>query len=234
MKQSKILIVEDEVEIAFLIKKYLEKEGYAVSLAEDGMVGLEVFKRDKFDLVITDIMMPNLDGVELCKKIRKESIVPIMFLTAKDEEVDRLIGLMLGGDDYVTKPFSINEVVARVKAILRRYLDLNKQEGSNDIVILDDLFIDLKNSIVKRNDEEIHLRVKELKILELLAKTPGKVFSKSQIFESVWESKYLGDDNTVMVHMRRLRKKIEVDPNNPKFIKTLWGLGYKFAKKEEK
>ncbi len=233
MRKSNILVVEDEREIGLLLKKYLEVEGYQVVCAEDGEQGLKYFNETIFDLVITDIMMPIMDGIELCKHIRKASNVPVIFLTAKDEEVDKLIGLMQGADDYITKPFSIKEVVARVKAILRRYLELS--QGVLPVAILDakGIFIDFTNSIVKKNDEELTLRTKEYEILRLLAQQPEKVFSKGQIFEKVWGSAYLGDDNTVMVHIRRIRNKLEDDPNEPKFIKTVWGLGYKFTLKDE-
>jgi len=233
MRKSKILVVEDEREIGLLLKKYLKNEGYEVICAEDGQKGLNCFLEDVFDLVITDIMMPVMDGIALCKEVRKQSNVPIIFLTAKDDEVDKLIGLMQGADDYITKPFSIKEVVARVKAILRRYLELSK--GIIPTATLDQkgVFIDFNHGIVKKNDEVVSLRLKEYEILKLLAKQPEKVFSKSQIFESVWGSEYLGDDNTVMVHIRRIRNKLEDDPNEPKFIKTVWGLGYKFTLKDD-
>ena len=220
MRKSNILVVEDEKEIGILIKKYLEVEGYNVTLASDGLFGLEIFDEDIYDLVISDIMMPRLDGIELCKKIRKKSNVPIIFLTAKDEEVDKLIGLMLGADDYITKPFSVREVVARVKSILRRYLELNQIDPPVSTLTVNDLVIDFSNSTVTKGGEEIQLRTKEFEILSLLAKSPEKVFSKNQIFETIWHNEYLGDYNTVMVHMRRLRKKIEEDSSSPKYINT--------------
>ncbi|MBN2794966.1 MAG: response regulator transcription factor [Clostridia bacterium] len=234
MRKSNILVVEDEREIGILLKKYLENEGYNVVLKEDGLLGLSAFKNDVFDLVISDIMMPNMDGIALCNQIRHISNVPIIFLTAKDDETDKLIGLMQGADDYITKPFSVREVVARVKSTLRRYLELNQGLPMNAMVETGDLVIDFTNCIVMKNNEELQLRSKEFEILALLAKSPGKVFSKGKIFEAVWHNEYLGDDNTVMVHMRRLRKKIEDDSNNPRYIQTVWGLGYKFAAEEIK
>jgi len=233
MRKSKILVVEDEREIGLLLKKYLEAENYDVVCAEDGKKGLKIFNDDLFDLVISDIMMPEMDGIDLCKAIRKTSNVPIMFLTAKDDEVDKLLGLMHGADDYITKPFSIKEVVARVKAMLRRYLELS--QGVIPVSILEGqgMSIDFSNNTVKKHGEEINLRTKEYEILELLAKQPDKVFSKGQIFEKVWGSEYLGDDNTVMVHIRRIRNKLEDDPNEPKYIRTVWGLGYKFTLKDD-
>lgn len=233
MRKSNVLIVEDEKEIGILLKKYLEVEGYNVVLKEDGVQGVEAFENDVFDIVVTDIMMPRLDGIELCKLIRKVSNVPIIFLTAKNEEVDKLIGLMQGADDYITKPFSIREVVARVKSMLRRYLELSQGAPPTAVLEANGLAIDFTNCTVHKNGELIPFRSKEFEILALLAKSPEKVYSKGQIFETVWHNSYLGDDNTVMVHMRRLRKKIEDDSNNPKFIKTVWGLGYKFSLKED-
>lgn len=234
MRKSVILVVEDEKEIGILLKKYLEVEGFIVKLAYDGEEGYKIFNNEDIDLVITDIMMPILDGIELCKKIRKNSNVPIMLLTAKDEEVDKLIGLMLGADDYVTKPFSVKEVVARAKAMLRRFLELSNSFLIRRTLEVNGLFIDFENEKVCKNGDDVQLRTKEYEILSLLAKTPDKVYSKSQIFESVWHSKYNGDDNTLMVHMRRLRKKIEEDSNNPKFIRTVWGLGYKFNTRDDR
>lgn len=233
MRKSNILVVEDEKEIGLLLKKYLESENYNVVLKEDGVQGLEAFKADVFDLVISDIMMPRMDGIGLCTSIRRLSNVPIIFLTAKDEETDKLIGLMQGADDYITKPFSVREVIARVKSILRRYLELNQGLPPSAIFECGDLSIDFTNCVVKKGDEPVQLRSKEFEVLALLAKSPGKVFSKGKIFESVWHNEYLGDDNTVMVHMRRLRKKIEDDSNNPRYILTVWGLGYKFATEDD-
>lgn len=233
MRKTRILVVEDEKEIGILLKKYLEVEGYEVVYKEDGLQGLEVFKDLRFDMVVTDIMMPVMDGIELCKEVRKISNVPVIFLTAKDDEVDKIIGLMQGADDYITKPFSIREVVARIKSMLRRYLELNTIDPERSFLKIKDLEIDFSNKRVFKNGKEISFRLKEFEVLSLLAQSPEKVFSKGQIFEKVWRDDYLGDDNTVMVHIRRLRKKIENDPNNPKYIKTIWGLGYRFSMKEE-
>lgn len=232
MRKSNILVVEDELEIGNLLKKYLEFEGYHVVHKEDGQAGLKAFNKELFDLVITDIMMPVMDGIELCGHIRENSNVPIMFLTAKDEEIDTLQGLMQGADDYITKPFSIREVIARVKSLLRRYLDLNQPMLPSSILEIGHLKIDFTNQTVYKDDEVVPLRIKEYELLALLAKKPGKNFTKADIFEKVWQNAYLGDDNTLSVHMRRLRKKIEEDPNNPKYIQTIWGLGYKFVVEE--
>lgn len=232
MRKSNILVVEDEVEIGLLMKKYLEVEGYKVVFKGDGLAGLHAFKKEVFDLVITDIMMPEMDGIELCQNIRKISHVPIVFLTAKDAEVDKLQGLMHGADDYITKPFSIREVIARVKSILRRYLELNQPVLPSTEFIYDRLRIDFTNEVVYKDDLLLPLRIKEYEILSLLAKKPGKIFTKSELFEKVWHDTYMGDNNTLSVHMRRLRKKIEDDPTNPRYILTVWGLGYKFVSED--
>lgn len=232
MRRSNILVVEDEREIGILLKKYLEIEDYNVVYAEDGEVGLAAFKDRVFDLVISDIMMPNMDGIEFCTHIRKLSNVPFIFLTAKGDEVDKLVGLMQGADDYITKPFSIKEVVARAKSILRRYLELNVNEILNERLETGDLVIDFSESKVFKGGQEVTLRQKEYEMLALLAKSPDKVISKAQIYESVWHSEYLGDNNSLMVHMGRLRQKIEDDTSNPVYIQTVWGLGYKFTPKE--
>lgn len=232
MRKSNILVVEDEVEIGGLIKKYLEFEGYKVVYKEDGKQGLEAFNQDVFDLVITDIMMPEMDGIDLCKNIRQLSNVPIMFLTAKDEEIDTLQGLMHGADDYMTKPFSIREVIARVKSLLRRYLELSQPLLPSSVLEAGHLKIDFTNQTVYKDGELLPLRIKEYELLALLSKKPGKIFTKGEIFEKVWQNAYLGDDNTLSVHMRRLRQKIEEDPKNPKYIQTIWGLGFKFMIEE--
>lgn len=232
MRKTRILVVEDEKEIGLLLKKYLENENYEVVYREDGEAGFTVFKELSFDLIITDIMMPIMDGIKLCQEVRKISNVPIIFLTAKDDEVDKIVGLMQGADDYITKPFSIREVIARIKSMLRRYLKLNTLDEEKDFLRVDDIEIDFTERRVFKDGQEINFRLKEFEVLSLLAKSPEKVFSKGQIFEQVWQDNYLGDDNTVMVHIRRLRKKIETDPNNPKYIKTVWGLGYRFTVKE--
>lgn len=232
MRKSNILLVEDEVEIGLLMKKYLEVEGYKVVYKEDGRQALNAFKKEVFDLLITDIMMPDMDGIELCQNIRKISHVPIVFLTAKDAEVDKLQGLMHGADDYITKPFSIREVIARVKSILRRYLELNQPVLPSTEFIYDRLRIDFTNEVVYKDDLLLPLRIKEYEILSVLAKKPGKIFTKSELFEKVWYDTYMGDNNTLSVHMRRLRKKIEDDPTNPRYILTVWGLGYKFVSED--
>ncbi|MCU5305233.1 response regulator transcription factor, partial [Bacillus toyonensis] len=206
-------------------------ELYMVDTAINGDEALQLFNQNNYNLVILDIMMPKVDGIEVCRKLRDKTNVPILMLTAKDHEVDKILGLSIGADDYITKPFSIHEVVARVKALMRRFLVL----GSNNTVqekttlAFKGLTINLNTYTVHTNKEEINLTGKELELLKFFTSNPGQVFTKTQLFRNVWDDNYIEDDNTVMVHIRKLRKKIEIDPSNPKFIQTIWGIGYKFV-----
>ncbi|MGE1032803.1 response regulator transcription factor, partial [Bacillus sp. GKis3/1] len=214
-----------------LLKIYLERELYIVDTAINGDEALQLFNQNNYNLVILDLMMPKVDGIEVCRKLRDKTNVPILMLTAKDHEVDKILGLSIGADDYITKPFSIHEVIARVKALMRRFLvlgsDANIQEKTT--LTFKGLLIDLNTYTVHTNKEEINLTGKELELLKFFTSNPGQVFTKTQLFRNVWDDNYIEDDNTVMVHIRKLRKKIEVDPSNPKFIQTVWGIGYKFV-----
>ncbi|PGA93983.1 response regulator transcription factor [Bacillus toyonensis] len=231
MKDIRILIADDDKEIRNLLKIYLERELYMVDTAINGDEALQLFNRNNYNLVILDIMMPKVDGIEVCRKLRDKTNVPILMLTAKDHEVDKILGLSIGADDYITKPFSIHEVVARVKALMRRFLVL----GSNNTVqekttlAFKGLTINLNTYTVHTNKEEISLTGKELELLKFFTSNPGQVFTKTQLFRNVWDDNFIEDDNTVMVHIRKLRMKIEIDPSNPKFIQTIWGIGYKFV-----
>lgn len=231
MKDIRILIADDDKEIRNLLKIYLERELYMVDTAINGDEALQLFNQNNYNLVILDIMMPKVDGIEVCRKLRDKTNVPILMLTAKDHEVDKILGLSIGADDYITKPFSIHEVVARVKALMRRFLVL----GSNNTVqekttlAFKGLTINLNTYTVHTNKAEISLTGKELELLKFFTSNPGQVFTKTQLFRNVWDDNYIEDDNTVMVHIRKLRKKIEIDPSNPKFIQTIWGIGYKFV-----
>ncbi|MGR6008790.1 response regulator transcription factor [Bacillus cereus] len=231
MKDIRILIADDDKEIRNLLKIYLERELYMVDTAINGDEALQLFNQNNYNLVILDLMMPKVDGIEVCRKLRDKTNVPILMLTAKDHEVDKILGLSIGADDYITKPFSIHEVIARVKALMRRFLvlgsDTNIQERT--ILTFKGLLIDLNTYTVHTNKEEINLTGKELELLKFFTSNPGQVFTKTQLFRNVWGDNYIEDDNTVMVHIRKLRKKIEVDPSNPKFIQTVWGIGYKFV-----
>ncbi|BCD21376.1 two-component response regulator [Bacillus cereus] len=231
MKDIRILIADDDKEIRNLLKIYLERELYMVDTAINGDEAFQLFNQNNYNLVILDLMMPKVDGIEVCRKLRDKTNVPILMLTAKDHEVDKILGLSIGADDYITKPFSIHEVIARVKALMRRFLvlgsDANIQKKTT--LTFKGLLIDLNTYTVHTNKEEINLTGKELELLKFFTSNPGQVFTKTQLFRNVWDDNYIEDDNTVMVHIRKLRKKIEVDPSNPKFIQTVWGIGYKFV-----
>ncbi|AXY11014.1 DNA-binding response regulator [Bacillus thuringiensis LM1212] len=231
MKDIRILIADDDKEIRNLLKIYLERELYMVDTAINGDEALQLFNQNNYNLVILDLMMPKVDGIEVCRKLRDKTNVPILMLTAKDHEVDKILGLSIGADDYITKPFSIHEVIARVKALMRRFLVLGSNTNIQEKTTLTfkGLLIDLNTYTVHTNKEEINLTGKELELLKFFTSNPGQVFTKTQLFRNVWDDNYIEDDNTVMVHIRKLRKKIEVDPSNPKFIQTVWGIGYKFV-----
>ncbi|PFI72327.1 response regulator transcription factor [Bacillus cereus] len=231
MKDIRILIADDDKEIRNLLKIYLERELYMVGTAINGEEALHLFNQNKYNLVILDLMMPKIDGIEVCKKLRDKTNVPILMLTAKDHEVDKILGLSIGADDYITKPFSIHEVIARVKALMRRFLVLGSNNTTQEKTTLSfkGLTINLNTYTVHTNKEEISLTGKELELLKFFTSNPGQVFTKTQLFRNVWDDNYIEDDNTVMVHIRKLRKKIEIDPSNPKFIQTIWGIGYKFV-----
>lgn len=228
LSKINILVSDDDVEIANLVSKYLQVEGFNVDVAHNGKDALNLFNKNEYQMIITDIMMPKIDGITLTEKIREKSNDPIIILlTAKDKEIDRVIGLKSGADDYVVKPFYMNELVARVQSHLRRYKPL--ETSNNKPLKFNNLKIDESKVLVFKGDKQIDLRAKEFELLLFLAKNESQVFSKKQIFNNVWKEEYYEDDNTVMVHIRRLRQKIETDSSNPTFIKTVWGLGYKFV-----
>lgn len=228
MGKERVLIVDDEKEIRNLIEIYLKNEGYEVLHAEDGEEALKVLTQTEVDLVILDVMMPKLDGIETCMKLRAEKSMPIIMLSAKSQDLDKITGLSIGADDYVTKPFNPLELVARVKSQLRRYFKLNHQleKKSNEIEI-DELVIRIDTHQVLIRGAEVKLTPREFDILELLAHSPGRVYSIEQIYEKIWKDSFFQSDNTVMVHIRKLREKIEENPSKPRYIKTVWGVGYK-------
>ncbi|RCX18272.1 DNA-binding response OmpR family regulator [Anaerobacterium chartisolvens] len=229
--QNRILLVEDDISISEMLKDYLQKEGFIVKAAFDGEEGVSEFFKASFELVILDIMMPKLNGIEAMRIIRERSSIPIVLVSAKGTDVDKAIGLGLGADDYISKPFSMIEFSARIKAAIRRsirYSHDNKNEKPK-LLNIHDIIIDPDNFSVTKNGESIKLTSKEFDILKLFATNPGRVFTKAQIYTSVWEDDYFGDENVINVHMRRLREKIEHDPSNPQYIKTLWGIGYKLG-----
>jgi DNA-binding response OmpR family regulator len=231
-----ILIIEDDPAIREGVRILMEGENFHVEEAENGLDGLKKLS-DTTHLIILDVMMPGISGYKTCEEIRKKSNVPVLFLTAKDQESDKLLGLMSGGDDYLVKPFSYAELLARVKALLRRHLVYDKagektaQEKYEEWIETKNIRIHTQNNCVFVNGSEIDLTEKEYSILLLFMKNPGKIFSVQNLYESVWEAPYLySSGNTVMVHIRRLRKKIEEDPQNPKRIVSVWGKGYRFEK----
>jgi len=226
-----ILVVEDEFDIRNLIKINLEDEGYSVFTASDGIEALKIIKNESLNLAILDVMMPRLDGFNLLRKIREESTIPVIFLTARTEDMDKVLGLEMGADDYMAKPFSMSELLARVKAQLRRnheYL-LTKQENDTFLNYYD-LTVDRDCCCAYVRKEQINLNAKEYKLLLYLMEKPEKVFTKKQLYNAVWDDEYYYDDNTIMVHISHLRNKIEVDPQNPEYIKTIRGIGYKLHK----
>jgi DNA-binding response OmpR family regulator len=227
----RVLIADDEKEIRDLLKTYLKRECYEVDVAVDGEDALRLFEQNHYHLVILDVMMPKIDGIEVCRRMRNHTNVPILMLTAKDLEGDKILGLSIGADDYITKPFSVNEVLARIKAMLRRFLVLGSESRSDEqsLIQFKGLTIDLKTYTVTAGGQEISLTAKEFELLKFFASNPGQVFTKTQLFRNAWSDQYIEDDNTVMVHIRRLRKKIEPDPSDPQFIQTVWGIGYKFV-----
>lgn len=226
--QHKILLVEDDVSIQEMVNGYLTKEGFVVAVASDGEEGLAKFSQDQFDLVILDIMMPKIDGLEVMNRIRKKSSVPILIMSAKDKDLDKALGLGLGADDYICKPFSMIELSARVKAGIRRSTTYSApQQKQDDMIEIGNLKIDTANFTIQKNDEAIKLTSKEFELLKLFATNPNRVFTKAQIYSLIWNEEYYGDENVINVHMRRLREKIEDDPSQPQYIKTLWGIGYK-------
>ncbi|RAV20367.1 response regulator transcription factor [Paenibacillus contaminans] len=222
-----ILLVDDEKEIIDLLEIYLKNEGYKLLKASNGAEALELLTIHEVDLIILDIMMPQMDGIQACMKIREEKQMPIIMLSAKTQEIDKITGLSLGADDYVTKPFSPLEMIARVKSQLRRYRQLNVSRVKNDNeIVIDDLLINVATHKVSVDQNEVRLTPREFAILEVLARNRGIVLSMEQIYEEVWNDPFLESNNTLMVHIRKIREKIEKDPSSPQIIKTVWGIGY--------
>ena len=225
---KKILVVDDEKPISDIISFNLENEGYAIEKAYDGEQALEVFEKSQPDLVILDLMLPKMDGLEVCREIRKQSAVPVIMLTAKDSEIDKVLGLELGADDYVTKPFSNRELIARVKANLRRNLvkEPEPQEVNKNEIVVGDLVIHQDAYIISKHGEEIELTHREFELLHYLARHIGQAMTREHLLETVWDYDYFGDVRTVDVTIRRLREKIEDIPSHPTYIVTRRGVGY--------
>ncbi len=229
MSQEHIQIIEDELEIAELIKDYLDDEGFQVTISLNGIEGLNTFQKERPDIVILDLMLPGMDGFEVCRLIRKDSEIPVLILSSKNTDMDKVLALGIGADDYVTKPFSPIELVARIKAHLRRQNKASASPQSNHILTFANLKIDLSAYTVHVGDTIVNMTNKEFELLKLLAQNPNQVLTKEQIISAVWGNNYYGDDNTIPVHIRKVREKIEDDPSDPKFILTVWGVGYRFA-----
>lgn len=230
MNSYNILIIEDDKEIAELIEAFFVNEACCVYKAYDGNDGLALLEKQQMHLIVLDIMLPGIDGIEVCRRVRKTLNIPIIMLSAKSQDMDKIMGLGIGADDYMVKPFNPMELVARVKSQLRRYITLNKPQVSNNIDIIIEnkgLTINKQNHSVYLFEKEINLTPTEYEILLLLASNTGRVFSSEEIFERVWRENYYEGNNTVMVHIWRLREKIEVNPKEPKLVETVWGVGYK-------
>ncbi len=226
---SKILIVEDEVDIADLEKDYLELSGFEVEIENDGDAGLKRALEEDFDLYILDLMLPGMDGFDICKEIRERKNTPILMVSAKKDDIDKIRGLGLGADDYVTKPFSPSELVARVKAHLARYDRLiGSNTVENDMVEIRGIKIDKTARRVWVNGEEKQFTTKEFDLLTFLAENPNRVFTKEELFQKVWDMESIGDIATVTVHIKKIREKVELDTSKPQYIETIWGVGYRF------
>ncbi|CAB4676323.1 unannotated protein [freshwater metagenome] len=224
---TRILIVEDEASFHEALSFLLGKEGFTVSIAENGREALEKFARDGADLILLDLMIPEVSGIEVCRSIRTTSQVPIIMLTAKDTEIDKVVGLELGADDYVTKPYSSRELIARIKAVLRRGVADSDQSTDPEIISVGPIKLDTARHQASIDGNPIALPLKEFELLEFLMRNSGRVLTRSQLIDRVWGGDYFGDTKTLDVHIKRLRAKIEVDPANPVLIQTIRGLGYK-------
>jgi len=226
---TKILIIEDESSFSEALSFLLQKEGYTTQISDNGKDGFEQFKSQDFDLVLLDLMIPEMSGIEVCRAIRATSQVPIIMLTAKDSEIDKVVGLELGADDYVTKPYSSRELVARIKAVLRRgSIDTNSPYEHSGVHEVAGIRMDTERHQVSVNGKQISLPLKEFELLEFLLRNAGRVLTRGQLIDRVWGGDYYGDTKTLDVHIKRLRSKIETDPANPLLIQTIRGLGYKF------
>ncbi|QQE79231.1 response regulator transcription factor [Alicyclobacillus sp. SO9] len=232
-----LLLIEDDIQIVEMVQNYLLKEGYTIVTALDGLDGINQFQRQQFDVVVVDVMMPKLDGIEVIKRIRETSSVPIIIMSAKDSDMDKVTGLGFGADDYIVKPFSLIEISARIKAAIRRATTYSSDSTSiasdglstsGSLLKFDRLSIDLTNFTAWKDGADLKLTAKEFEILRLFAEHPNRVFTKAQLYGLVWKEDYYNDENVINVHIRRLREKIEDQPSTPRYIKTLWGIGYRW------
>jgi DNA-binding response OmpR family regulator len=224
----RILLVDDEQSVQTLLAYPLRKDGYEVVAANDGREALDRFGEQRFDLVVLDIMLPKLDGIEVCRRLRARSQVPIIMLTAKDDEIDKVLGLEMGADDYITKPFSVREFRSRVRAALRRTEMLRDQAGPDEPIVAGELTIDFERRSVTVRDEQVRLTYVEFEILSSLASAPGRVMTREALLEHVWGDAAYRDPRTIDVHIRHLREKLERDPRNPEYLFTVRGVGYRF------
>jgi two-component system, OmpR family, response regulator RegX3 len=222
---AKVLVVEDEQSLREALVFFLEKEGHEVSVAVDGEEAIRVFENSGADIILLDLMLPKIDGNQVCKQIRQSSNVPIIMLTAKDSEIDKIVGLEIGADDYITKPYSTRELLARIKAVLRRQVEPPLTVES--VLVAGELRLDSDRHVVTLNGNTLTLPLKEFELLELLMENVNRVLTRGQIIDRVWGSNYFGDTKTLDVHIKRLRSKVEEDPTRPKYIQTVRGLGYK-------
>ena len=230
MSQFNVLVVDDDKEIREAITIYLANEGILVLQANDGIEAIERLEEEEIHLIILDVMMPRLDGIKTTFKIREQKNIPIIILSAKSEDTDKILGLQVGADDYVTKPFNPLELIARVKSQLRRYVTLGTYEGAEKVIDLHGLTLNQEAKEIAVNGEAVRLTPIEYKIVELLMTHAGRVFSIQDIYERVWKEPGYNAENTVAVHIRKIREKIEIDPKNPRFLKVVWGIGYKIEK----
>lgn len=230
MEQYNVLVVDDEKEIRDAIEIYLKNEGIKVIKAADGIEAIEKLNEQPVHLIILDVMMPRQDGITTTFRIRADKNIPIIILSAKSEDTDKILGLQVGADDYVTKPFNPLELIARVKSQLRRYVTLGTYEGKTQVIDLNGLTLDQPSKEVTAHGETVKLTPIEYKIIELLMTNAGRVFSINDIYERVWKEPSYNAENTVAVHIRKIREKIEIDPKNPRFLKVVWGIGYKIEK----
>ena len=231
---QRVLIVEDDAELAELLALHLREDGFEAERAATGAQGLEKARRSRYELVILDIMLPGIDGLTICRRLRElERSLPILMLTAKSEETDKVVGLEVGADDYVTKPFGIRELMARVRALTRRYREMSTAEHHGEVLDFGSLVVDFSRRLVELRGEAVELTAKEFELLALLARHPEQAFSREQLLDRVWGYRYEGYSHTVNSHINRLRSKIEPDPSHPHFVRTVWGYGYRFSPPEE-
>lgn len=225
-----ILVVDDDKEIREAITIYLKNEGLRVLQAGDGLEALDMLRTHQVHLMLLDIMMPNLDGIQATMRIRQQKNIPIIIISAKSEDMDKILGLQVGADDYVTKPFNPLELIARVKSQLRRYVRLGTYEKQTAVIEINGLTLNQEEKTVSINGDQVRLTPIDYRIVDLLIRHPGRVFSIHEIYERVWEEPCLNAENTVAVHIRKIREKIEIDPRNPRYLKVVWGVGYKIEK----